>query len=185
MANGIHYGTNAWLQNHLPGSIEKTNCHHQPFILKPSQTCRRQPTQSEQTTMNHTYFEQLEKARIYEQGWFGSHHNLPPVPLFFCAHCLQPQPYGSLFCWTSQDHCQAAYLYRGTNSEQTLTARLMNKLAVDTIPGDDTKKNAATTTPPTQEQQAIRNITEGQVLHSLDTGVSKLSTDPRKYLCDS
>ena len=40
----------------------------------------------------YTYFEQLEKRRIYDQGWFGSKQNLPIVPLFYCAHCLQPQP---------------------------------------------------------------------------------------------
>ena len=82
----------------------------------------------------------------------------------------------------AQDHCKAAYLYRGNKSGQTLTAKLMNKLATDTIPDNPSKPTAEAKALPPKDEQAIRSLTVGQVLHFIDAGESKLSTDPRHIL---
>ena len=58
----------------------------------------------------------------------------------------------------------------------------MNQIAADSIPTDETRPLPKPSDEKAQELDAIGRITTGQVLHFLDSGTSKLSTDPRKIL---
>ena len=56
----------------------------------------------------------------------------------------------------------------------------MNQIAADSIPTDDTRPPTEPSDEQAKDIDAIGRITEGQIRHFLDSGTSKLSTDPRK-----